>query len=370
MTKKIIHIVLGKGNPNRQNGVNKVVNSIATSQSNNNIDVELWGISFSNIHNYPKRNYKTILFKDCINKFKIDADLYKAIDNLKDSQVIFHIHGAFIPQFYKIANYLTKHHISYVYTPHGAYNLKALEKSKWIKWAYIKLYESSIVKNAKAIQLLGDSEKTGTLEYFNNAKITVIPNGQNLNCSYYSEPEHVQLHIGFLGRIDINTKGLDLLLTALTTFKQKNTIKLHIIGDGGEIEDLKKQISLKGLNNIVVLEGAKFDKDKFNTLKNLDILCLTSRNEGLPGAVLEAASVGVPSLISNETNLGAYVKKHKSGWVLKENSSNEIRNRLLEIIDIKKNHKLSIYKKNALKMIKNNFEWNKIINLLQEVYIA
>ncbi|NJB82461.1 glycosyltransferase [Wenyingzhuangia aestuarii] len=367
---RIIHIVLGKGNPNRQNGVNKVVNSIANCQAENGIDTTLWGISFSQEHNYPERKYKTVLFKDHAHKFTIDESLYKAIDQLKGSNVVIHIHGAFIPQFYKIAKRLKKHNIPYVYTPHGAYNLKALQKSKWSKYVYIKLFESFIVNNAKAIQLLGFSEKKGTLRYFKKANITIIPNGQNLNIDFYNVPNHTKLHLGFLGRIDIETKGLDILLTALSKFKTSNNVQLHIIGSGGEMQDLQKIITEKQLEDLVILEGAKFDKDKFNTLNNLDVLCLTSRNEGLPGAVLEAASVGTPVLISKETNLETYVTNHQAGWVLKENTPAEIEESLLKIMDIKKENQLRGYKKNALKMIENDFEWNKIINLLHQVYTA
>jgi len=41
----IIHLVLGKANPNRMNGVNKVANQLATTMTNLNKEVELWGIA-------------------------------------------------------------------------------------------------------------------------------------------------------------------------------------------------------------------------------------------------------------------------------------------------------------------------------------
>ena len=59
---KIIHLVLGKGNPNRMNGVNKVAYQLATTQTEMGHDVTLWGIANDLHKNYPERNFKTVLF--------------------------------------------------------------------------------------------------------------------------------------------------------------------------------------------------------------------------------------------------------------------------------------------------------------------
>ena len=64
MGKKIIHITLGKVNPNRPNGVNRVVNSLITTQIEQGEDSCLWGITFIPTHNYEKRTFETKLFYD------------------------------------------------------------------------------------------------------------------------------------------------------------------------------------------------------------------------------------------------------------------------------------------------------------------
>ncbi|MBL0191806.1 MAG: hypothetical protein IPQ18_10810 [Saprospiraceae bacterium] len=60
---EVIHIVLGKANPNRLNGVNKVVYNMATEQHKAGKNVSVWGIANDVKHDYPKRIFKTILFK-------------------------------------------------------------------------------------------------------------------------------------------------------------------------------------------------------------------------------------------------------------------------------------------------------------------
>ena len=47
---EIIHLILGKANPNRMNGVNKVVHELATTQVEKGISAEVWGITDNPVH--------------------------------------------------------------------------------------------------------------------------------------------------------------------------------------------------------------------------------------------------------------------------------------------------------------------------------
>ena len=98
MVNKVIHISLGKANPNRMNGVNKVLHSLLSVQAGFIGEIEYWGISFSDQHNYPERPFKTILFRDYKSKFRLDPKLKMRIGDLKNEKnVIVHLHGAFLP---------------------------------------------------------------------------------------------------------------------------------------------------------------------------------------------------------------------------------------------------------------------------------
>jgi hypothetical protein len=124
---EIIHIILGKANPNRMNGVNKVVNSIATFQTKLGHNVNVWGITKNAIHDYPERNYKTVLFKQK-SKFFLPKGLRNKINN-QSAETIFHFHGGFIPQYILIVRHILKIGAKYVFTPHGSYNSIAMERS-------------------------------------------------------------------------------------------------------------------------------------------------------------------------------------------------------------------------------------------------
>ncbi len=75
----IIHLILGKANPEKMNGVNKVVFNIASKQALQKMDVEVWGISENTHINYPERIFTTKIFKRSINPFSIPENLKKEI---------------------------------------------------------------------------------------------------------------------------------------------------------------------------------------------------------------------------------------------------------------------------------------------------
>ncbi len=367
MNKKIIHITLGKINPERSNGINKVVNSLITCQVNNGVNAEFWGISFSNKHNYPKRNYTTHLFMDSKNKFSLDSNLKLAISKLNKETTVCHIHGSFSPQLYSVVSLLRKNSIPYIFTPHGGYNIEALKKSKLIKRIYIKLFEKYVVNNSKHVQLLGDSEIVGTEKYFTSQN-TIIPNGQELNKKSSLIKNKSVICVGFIGRIDINTKGLDILLKGIKAATSKMNIRLEIIGANGEIETLKKMVNNLELQKHVQFKGAHFGNDKLALMSNWDALCLTSRYEGLPGVVLEAGSIGVPSIVSQETNMSNYIEHHKSGWVLHQNTPMDILHALIQLKEAKTNNTYHNYADSAYSMIREEFDWNYITKKLSILY--
>ena len=64
---KIIHLILGRANPNRMNGVNKVVHNLATVQSQKGYTIEVWGITSSYLKEdeFKDRNYDSIIVVIC-----------------------------------------------------------------------------------------------------------------------------------------------------------------------------------------------------------------------------------------------------------------------------------------------------------------
>ena len=374
MALQIIHVVLGKANPERMNGVNKVVNSLATYQTKLGYNVSVWGMTKNPNSSYPERNYKTRLFFEYKNQFKLDPNLIKVASQLED-QIIFHIHGAFIPQFFKLAKKLVKYDLPYVYTPHGGYNTVALERSAFKKKVYIQLFEKYIVSHAKHLHLIGASEIMGAQKVFGDIKYKLIPNGQNLE-----ELKHSHLSIygkkplvfGFCGRLDLKTKGLDLLLKGYRKFLDRTgtSCELWLIGDGPDAHKLEELAQNLDLLDHVRFLGAEYGEKKLNTMANMDVFCLTSRNEGLPGVVLEALGLGVPCIVSEETNMGTYITKQNCGVALDQNNATNIAISMLTMEKYLKTGYLRDLKKNAISTINGSFNWFKISQMMIESYVS
>ncbi len=362
---KIIHLVLGKANPDRLNGVNKVVNSLATYQKNHNEDVTLWGITSRLEMNFPERPYNTVLFRSLKNKLTISKKLIKAIKKL-DKQTVVHIHGGFIPEFYHVVRLLVKHGIAYVYTPHGAFNVKAMQKSKWRKKIYFFLFEKYIVEHTKCVHCIGESEQKVMNENYPSLKTVLIPNGQNRSDVKFVStniPKNNSPVFGFCGRIDIETKGLDLLFAAFKKFKETHNTKANfwVIGDGEEMIALTEMVKKLGITDSVTFWGEQFGNAKLNILSKIDVFFHPSRNEGLPGAVLEAAALGIPCVVSKESNMANYIDSYQAGVGLKKNT-------VQAIYEAMNNKEIVKLKDNAIRMIEEVFSWDMIVQKHLKVY--
>lgn len=366
---EIIHIVLGKANPNRMNGVNKVVYQLATRQAFAGSDVSVWGITPDPTTNFDERNFKTKLFIKQFNPFKIDPVMKEALLSHKKNTV-FHIHGGWIPVFSSISILLKKNNIPFIYTPHGAYNTIAMNRNYYVKSIYFSLFEKQLIKNANKVHCIGQSEVSGLNKLFKTNKTVLLPYGYHqANTTNTTNLSHKKMIIGFVGRIDIFTKGLDLLIDGFEQFKLLvNDCELWIIGDGMEKQTLVELVKKKNLQTSVIFHGSKFNEEKEELIKQMDVFVHPSRNEGLPSSVLEAANIGIPCIVSQATNLAQYIEDYKAGIAIQNENETELKMAFLKIYKMKMENTLTDMKSNAQQMVEKAFNWKKLIVDFSRLY--
>lgn len=109
-------------------------------------------------------------------------------------------------------------------------------------------------------------------------------------------PEN-QLIIGTLGRTK-HVKGHDLLLEGIAPLCVSNPNLHLVIMGGGELEGSLNELAKK-LNIVdrITITGSL--PNAYRYLKAIDIFIMPSRSEGLPIAMLEAMSTGLPTIGSN-----------------------------------------------------------------------
>ena len=366
---EVIHIVLGKANPDRMNGVNKVVYQLATRQTEHGLDVSVWGISSSTDRNFGERNFKTRIFKKSFNPFKADPLLLKNL-LAKKGKAVFHIHGGWIPVFSTISRFLNQHNIPYIFTPHGAYNSIAMKRSGILKKIYFHFFENAVVRFATKIHCIGSSEVDGLRKIHATDKVVLLPYGfDEKNQAIDQQTKGDDMIIGFVGRLDMYTKGLDLLLTAFKNFQNKiPNSKLWIIGNGNDYKKIQGLVESKGLGSSVVLYGGKFGEEKNTLIKQMSVFAHPSRNEGLPSSVLEACNFGVPCIVTKATNVGEYIEQFNAGLSIENENSFEIEFALYQFYALWKSDALTQMKTNAQHMVKTIFDWNRLIFDFNKLY--
>jgi len=363
---EIIHIVLGKVNPDRLNGVNKVVYNLATEQHKAGRNVQVWGITSNTVHDYPERNFKTVLFQSARFFFMLDKALRKSI--LENNNAVFHLHGGWIPVFSSLAKFFAKHQIKYVLTPHGAYNEVAMQRSSFRKKLYFKLFEKAVLRHVLQVHSIGDSEVHGLKKIFPKAKSFLLPYGFESAASYAYPIKNKDFTIGFVGRLDTYTKGLDLLMEAFTTFQMSHpNSKLWIVGDGEGKVYLENFIQEKQLKN-VVLWGKKFGKEKDDLISKMHVFAHPSRNEGLPTAVLEAASLGTPTIVTYATNLADYVAAYQAGISVENENVAALVQGMTTLQKAFETEDAKTYKDGAKRMLNESFSWPALVEKYDQLY--
>ena len=178
-----------------------------------------------------------------------------------------------------------------------------------------------------------------------------------------------EMIIGFVGRLDIYTKGLDLLLNAFKKFQvQVSNSKLWIIGSGNEAKRLEEMVTNSGLHGSVVMHGSKFGEEKDTLIRQMTVFAHPSRNEGLPASVLEACNFGIPCIVSKATNMADYIDDFHAGISVENENEEEIVNAMLVIHQLWKKNQLSQMKTNAQQMVKTNFDWDRVILNFESLY--
>lgn len=363
---EIIHIVLGKANPDRLNGVNKVVFHLATEQSKAGKKVQVWGVTPNPVHDYPVRNFKTVLFQAESFPFAVNAALKKAI--LSNRNAVFHLHGGWIPVFSSLSGILAKNHIKHVLTPHGAYNEVAMKRSSFQKKHYFNLFEKSLLQRVHKVHAIGKSEVEGLNRIFPKANSFLLPYGFDLNVDNIKTLKNKDFTVGFVGRLDTYTKGLDLLMEAFYLFQKKfPDSKLWIIGEGEGQAYLENFIAQKQLKN-VVLWGKKFGEEKDALIGKMHVFAHPSRNEGLPTAVLEAAALGTPTIVTHATNVAGYVSDFKAGISIENESIEALEKSMRDIYHAYQAEEMEPYVQGAKDMLENVFSWPVLVEKFDELY--
>ncbi|MBL6668107.1 MAG: glycosyltransferase [Crocinitomicaceae bacterium] len=97
--------------------------------------------------------------------------------------------------------------------------------------------------------------------------------------------------------------------------KTERKIKVFIVGDGelkSDIENRVTQLQKQGID--IVMTSWIFDIASFNA--GMDIMCLTSKNEGTPVSLIEAQASNLPVISTDVGGVSDIVSENETGFII------------------------------------------------------
>lgn len=232
---------------------------------------------------------------------------------------IVHLHSVFLWPTMMAARWAISNGTPYILTPRGMLVADLIaRKSRWLKRAWIALFERHTIARAAALHLTSDVELADFTKMGLCARhIEVIPNAVDPppvsvappTKSYRGNP-----YVLFIGRVNWK-KGLDRLIPA---FAQLPGVQLLIVGsdDEGYESRLRTLMEQYGVADQINFLGELDGYEKSSLIRNATLLALTSYNENFGIVVLEAMAEGCPVLVTPEVGLASEVRDSGAGIVV------------------------------------------------------
>ncbi len=198
------------------------------------------------------------------------------------------------------------------------------------------LIEKTLAKLTDKIVVISAQQKAEINEKFgvgNSSQFQIIPLGidlvpfENVETKNHVLREEIgaadEILIGFVGRLT-EIKNIPLLLEAAKIYKEQNDsslpkLKFVIIGDGHLRESLETEVDKLGISDLIIFLGNRNDADIFYA--GLDIVALTSLNEGTPLSLIEAMANGktfVSTAVGGVVDLIGETVETKEGFKIHE----------------------------------------------------
>jgi len=262
-------------------------------------------------------------------------------------------------------------------------NLRAWLEKFTVSWADKYVAVSTLAKNGfkrAVIEKVGYAQKQKEIE----SKTLLIQNGIDVervrNNALSKKLERKEFGIGggdfvigAVGRLDL-IKSYDVLIRSFYVFinkiqseksKLNRDVKLCIVGDGSQREELKILVQRLGILNRVIFVGQRVDAHRFYPL--FDCFVLSSESEGLSIALLEALCFGLPIITTNRGLRHDVIVDRQNGFLVSVKDEEALTRAMLGLYS---NPALvSNMSKANLKLVKEKFDIDRVKDAYESLYL-
>lgn len=266
--------------------------------------------------------------------------------------------------------------VPYVCNAEGAYCPERLAIKRLRKRVFLRLVERPMLARAAAVQALTAKDADDIVALgVPRARVHVVPNGVPPAAGMSAiERAAMRRRLGlpqeatvllFLGRLHV-IKGLDLALRAAAPLlRDRPGVALVLAGpDDGAGAELRRLSRDLGVAGRVTFPGSFAGDDKRALLATADLFAHTSRTEGLPMAVLEAAAAGLPLWLTDACQVPE-VAEFGAGTVdpVDPVALQRSLQRLLDDVALRQR-----CAENARRMVAERFSLSRVADRLEELY--
>lgn len=267
----------------------------------------------------------------------------KLIRDLKSNKhqldgIVFH--GPYHPKVGMLRRHLNRLGIPYIFLPHDPYFPELTKHHAIRKFVFWHLFEKWTIRGAKAVQILAPEHEAPLRALGFTVPVEEIPNGCETEAlSAMSERPHrpgsgERVRVQYMGRMDRNHKGLDLLILAFAEFVKENPDeKVDLVLTGNDWEDreeLEKLAKNSGAGGRINFTGPR-PEHSLAIHAEADLVILPSRFDGFGLTIVEAMLASRPVLVSSRAGAASHVQKAGGGWVF-DPAVPEIKNALSEAL--------------------------------------
>lgn len=180
------------------------------------------------------------------------------------------------------------------------------------------------IRDAKTVITVSDYNQQYLRQKYGQIADSVkrIYNGLNLSQFSYLSPEKRAPIIISVGRL-VEKKGLSILIDACAFLKQWGCdFHCQIVGSGSLERELQEQIQGLGLEDKIILMGARPQNEVFDLVQEAAVFAAPyiigkdGNRDGLPTVLLEAMALGTPCVATDVTGIPELICHENTGLIV------------------------------------------------------
>jgi glycosyltransferase involved in cell wall biosynthesis len=170
--------------------------------------------------------------------------------------------------------------------------------------------------------------------------------------------------VGTVGRLVPIKDHKTLLEGARIILEREPLTRFVIVGDGPDMDSLKNLACDLGIRSRVCFPG--FRDDAADLLGLFDIFCLTSLHEGIPMALLEAMSLGLPIVATQVGGVKEVIHDNECGLLVPSRDARSFADACLRVLrNETTRERLS---RNAMLRVREGFLLDRTVKSTQDIY--